>query len=133
MHTHTEDSFAGAVLLLFLKAIGVFVCFPFFFFWPQRVACKTLVPQAGTEPPPPVVEVRRLTHGAAGEVPTGNVESKLTAHNTCNVQLFVQQSAGQKQQLLGGSGAPAVRARSALGTGDRAKNLAKSLPSAGWG
>ena len=68
----------------FLKQLGFLFVF-LFFFWPRHVACKTLVPQPGTEPSPAAVEVRRLTHGAAGEVPTGVVDSKLTAHNNCNM------------------------------------------------
>ena len=42
----------------------------FFFFWLCHMACRILVPQPGTEPVPPAVEVQSLNHRAAREVPT---------------------------------------------------------------
>lgn len=71
-------------MFLFLKAIGFLFVF-LFFFGHITWHAKALVPQPGTEPPPAVVEVRRLTQGAAEEVPTGVVESKPTAHNNCDM------------------------------------------------
>ena len=43
--------------------------FFFFFFWPYQMACGILVPQPGTEPAPPVLEVRSLNPCTAREVP----------------------------------------------------------------
>ena len=40
-----------------------------FFFWPHRVECRILVPQAGIEPVPPPLRTQSLNHWTAREVP----------------------------------------------------------------
>ena len=54
--------------------VHLLLCFcavylPFFFSWPQRVACGILVPPPGTEPVSPAVEVWSLNYWTAREVP----------------------------------------------------------------
>ena len=54
------------------------VGFVLFFFWPQHVACRILVPQPGIEPMPPAMEAWSPNHWTAREVPRCVLSVKYT-------------------------------------------------------
>ena len=65
------------------NVLGKQISFDSFIFWPCHMACRSLVPQPGTEPLPSALEAKCRNHWANREVPKISFESIPYTWNVC--------------------------------------------------